>query len=165
MVNIFTFFFIYFLWFIFCLFWPAQQCGGHCGLEAARRSFHPCARGLAHSPSICVGSHQVLRIPPTAQKHITFSRRRIRDSKLVRMAVCFSTWPSIKQKNGYGKWKDGHTFSNKNSLIVDAHLSLSKCRERRFKFSSAVFCDCAWKEYNAAISLYKDTQRFLHNCC
>lgn len=48
------------------------------------------------------------------------------------MVVCFSAWPYVKQKNGYGKWKDGYTFLNKNCLIVDAHLSLSKYRERKF---------------------------------
>lgn len=118
-------------------------------------TFSQCLRGF--SPGTPDSSHST--------KTHNILTRRIRDSKLVRMAVCFSTWPYIKQKNGYGKWKDGHTFSNKNSLIVDAHLSLSKYRERKFKFSSAVAKDCTWKEYNAAISLYKDTQRFIHNCC
>lgn len=38
-----------------------------------------------------------------------------------------------------GKWKDGYTFLNKNSLIVDAHLSLSKYRERKFTLLEVLY--------------------------
>lgn len=117
--------FTYVLFNCFCLFWPTQQYRGHCDLEGARRRFHPCACGLAHSPSVCTGPHQVLWIPPIAQKHMTFSWGDLG-------ILIWCEWHYIKQKNGDGKWKDWHTCLNKNSLIVDAHLSLSKHMERKF---------------------------------
>lgn len=69
-------------------------------------TFSQCLRGF--SPGTPASSHST--------KTHNILTRRIRDSKLVRMVVCFSTWPYVKQKNGYGKWKDGYTFLNKNSL-------------------------------------------------
>lgn len=155
MVNIFTYFFI--LWFILLFvltntavqwsLWPWSSKKKASSLRLWPCTFSQCLRGF--SPGTPDSSHST--------KTRSILTRRSRDSKLVRMVVCFSAWPYVKQKNGYGKWKDGYTFLNKNCLIVDAHLSLSKYRERKFtpleisttalKFSSSG---------TKAIFLYKD---------
>lgn len=125
---IYIFFFI--LWFIFCLFWPTQQCSGHCGLEAARRRFHPYICGLAHFPSVCVGSHQDSSHSTKTHNILT---RRIRDSKIATNGCMFFYMALRKTEEWFTEnGRMGILFLNKNCRIVDAHLSLSKCRERKF---------------------------------
>lgn len=155
MVNIVT----YFCYFMVCFYffmtytavqwslWPWSSKKKASSLRLWPCTFSQCLRGF--SPGTPDSSHST--------KTRSILTRRIRDSKLVRMVVCFSAWPYVKQKNG-GEWKDGYTFLNKNSRTVDAHLSLSKYRERKFtlleisttalKFSSSG---------TKAIFLYKDT--------
>lgn len=130
MVNIFTYFFLFYGLFFVCFDQHSSAVVTVCGLEAARRRFHPYICGLAHFPSVCVGSHQDSSHSTKTHNILT---RRIRDWKIATNGCMFFYMALRKTEEWFTEnGRMGILFLNKNCRIVDAHLSLSKCRERKF---------------------------------